>query len=45
MAGQKPDWQHGLAYGTFMAGGRFALHTAHIIGGKTLYGDKVVAAQ
>lgn len=45
MVGQTPDWQQGLAYGTFMAGGRFALHTAHILSGKTLYGDKVVAAQ
>ena len=45
MPGQTPDWQQGLAYGTFMAGGRFALHTAHILGGKTVYGDRVIAAQ
>jgi hypothetical protein len=45
MAGQVPDWQQGLAYGTFTGGQRFSLHTAHIIGGKTLYGDRVIAAQ
>lgn len=45
MEGQLPNWQQGLAYGTFMAGGRFSLHTAHIIGGKTVYGDRVIAAQ
>ena len=43
MRGQVPDWQHGLAYGAF-AGRRFSLHTAHIIDGKTMYGDKVVSA-
>jgi len=46
MVGQVPDWQHGLAYGAW-AGGRskrFSLHTAHIIDGKTMYGDKVVSA-
>lgn len=41
--GRVMDWQHGLAYGAF-AGSRFSLHTAHIIGGKTMYGDKVVSA-
>ena len=46
MVGQIPDWQHGLAYGAWAGGGskRFSLHTAHIIDGKTMYGDKVVSA-
>ncbi len=45
MPGQVPDWQHGLAHGAFVEGGdRFTLSTAHIIGGKTMYGSKVVAA-
>lgn len=45
MPGQVPDWQQGLAYGAFAGSGRFSLHTAHIIGGKTMYGDRVIAAQ
>jgi len=43
MPGQVPDWQQGLAYGV-MVGDRFSLHTAHIIKGKTLYGEREVSA-
>lgn len=44
MPGQVPDWQQGLAYGAILPGGRFTLHTAHIIKGKTMYGDRLVEA-
>lgn len=46
MAGQVPDWQHGMTYGAFASGrsGRFYMTTAHIIAGKTMHGDKVVSA-
>ena len=44
MPGQVPDWQQGLSYGFFTAGDRFSISTAHIIGGKTMYGDHVISA-
>lgn len=46
MEGQVPDWQHGTTYGAWANGmsGRFYMTTAHIIDGKTMYGDKVVSA-
>ena len=46
MPGQIPDWQHGVAYGSFAEGsrGRFYMNVAHIIRGKAMYGDKVVSA-
>lgn len=45
MPGTIPNWQQGLAYGAFAESGRFSLHTAHVIRGKTMLGDRVVAAQ
>jgi predicted phosphodiesterase len=45
MPGQVPNWQQGLSYGAFAGGSdRFSLSTAHIIKGKTMYGDRVVTA-
>ena len=43
--GSVMDWAHGLGYGAFTDSGRFTLHTANIVNGKTFYGDRVIAAQ
>lgn len=38
MEGQTPDWQHGLAFGSFKQGGeRFELSTRAIVNGKLVY--------
>lgn len=43
--GEVQDWAHGLAYGAFVGRRRFSLQTANIVNGKTVYGDRVIAAQ